>query len=94
MKNVKLLPVNCLLLLSGLMLGTACESEQAPIRLTSSERVRIDTLVKREVDSLAPLLDSICEAEYEGMVERAVDSIVRLRRAEERKLRERLKQKE
>ena len=76
-----------------LLLGTAaCEQEPAKIRLTSSERIRIDTLVKQAVDSLVPVMDSLCDARYPQMVQEATDSIIQLRREEERTLRERLKQ--
>lgn len=49
MKNVKRI------LLAALLTGTlmGCEPpEAAPIRLTSRERIRIDTLANQQIDSL------------------------------------------
>lgn len=77
------------------LLSTGCgEQPETTIRLTSSERIRIDSLTKKQVDSLAPIVDSICTANQARMVEQALDSIIELRKAEERTLRERIKRKQ
>lgn len=89
MKNAS--PALGTLLVAVLLLVASCEEKATQIRLTSSERIRIDTLTKQRVDSLVPVLDSLCEAQYDSLVQYALDSIVDLRRSEERKIRERLK---
>ena len=72
-----------------------CEPpEEAPIRLTSRERIRIDTLASQQIDGLRPIMDSICDASYQEMIERAVDSLVKERRAEEEKLRARIQREQ
>ncbi len=73
----------------------SCEPpEEAPIRLTSRERIRIDTLATRQIDSMRPIMDSICEASKAEFLQRSVDSLVRVRRLEEEKLRARIQRKE
>lgn len=79
-----------LIALAVVLLGSGCKEKATTISLTSRERIRIDTLVKLRVDSLAPILDSLCEADQPGMVERALDSIIRVRKEEEEKIRRRL----
>jgi hypothetical protein len=91
MKNAKTLFVA---LITFLLLCTACEEKASQIRLTSSERIRIDTLSKQQIDSLIPVLDSLCETRYDSLVQYALDSIIELRRSEEQKIRERLKQQQ
>ncbi|HKK79572.1 MAG: hypothetical protein GVY26_06925 [Bacteroidetes bacterium] len=81
-------------LVIALLFLASCEQGPTQIRLTSSERIRIDTLTKQRVDTLIPVLDSLCEAQYDSLVQEALDSIINLRRSEERKIRERLKQQQ
>lgn len=80
------------LLTAVLLLGLciACEPEETNIRLTSSERIRIDSLARKQIDSLVPLIDSLCLAQREQVVSHALDSIIQLRKEEEDKLRQRL----
>ena len=69
----------------------ACEPpEEAPIRLTSRERIQIDTLANQQIDSLRIKMDSICEHIYQDLLSRAVDSLVKVRKMEEDKLRARI----
>lgn len=80
-------------LLAALLSG--CEPpEEAPIRLTSRERIRIDTLANQQIDSLRPVMDSICDAAYQDILERAVDSLVEVRKREEEKLRARIQREQ
>ncbi|MCO6486882.1 MAG: hypothetical protein J5I98_00625 [Phaeodactylibacter sp.] len=91
MKSVKALLVAPLL--AALLAG--CEPpEEAPIRLTSRERIRIDTLANQQIDSLRPIMDSICDAAYQEMLDRAVDSLVDVRKREEEKLRARIQREQ
>lgn len=77
-----------------MLLWTGCERQETVIRLTSSERIRIDSLAKKQIDSLVPILDSICTANKDTLIRQALDSIINLRREEENILRERIKQKQ
>ena len=87
MKSVK--SILAAALFAGLL--ASCEPpEEAPIRLTSRERVRIDTLANQQIDSLRPVMDSLCDLAYPEMLARAVDSLVEVRKREEEKLRARI----
>ena len=70
---------------------TACDNQtqNVSLRLTPTERNRIDTLYTSQLDSLRPIWDSLCELHYSRMVELAVDSIVEQRLEEEERLRAR-----
>ncbi len=73
----------------------SCEPpEEAPIRLTSRERIQIDTLANLQIDSLRPVMDSICEAAKPAFLKRSVDSLVQMRRLEEAKLRARIQREQ
>ncbi|MCB0546527.1 MAG: hypothetical protein KDD19_03010 [Phaeodactylibacter sp.] len=73
----------------------ACEPpEEAPIRLTSRERIQIDTLANQQIDSLRPVMDSLCEAITPEFLRRAVDSLVEVRKQEEEKLRARIQREQ
>lgn len=73
------------------LFGIACggSENQTKVRLTQKERVRVDTLYTREVKVLRPRLDSICDTSFDAMVDRMVDSIIKVRREEEARLRSR-----
>ena len=70
---------------------TTCDNQtqNVSLRLTPTERNRIDTLYTSQLDSLRPIWDSLCELRYSRMVELAVDSIVEQRLEEEERLRAR-----
>jgi len=72
----------CLLLLFGL--GACGEPE---IKLDRAARRTIDTLVNYQLDSIRPILDSLCTATKEEVIQQAVDSIVRERKKKEERLR-------
>ncbi len=80
--------------LAILILGSCERPEEAPIRLTTSERIRIDTLVNLEIDTLRPVMDSICEVRFDEMVSRALDSIIEVRKREEALLRARIQREQ
>lgn len=74
---------------------TTCSSdneENINIRLTMGERERIDELVSQEMDSIRPLYDSICKADFADRVAIATDSIVQRSLEEEARLRARIPQ--
>ena len=66
-------------------------TEEPPPYLAAKDRELIDTLYIRELRILRPQLDSLCTAIFEDGVERSVDSMLEVRRAEEARLRERIK---
>lgn len=74
-------------LLSNLLLS-AC-TEPAPVSLSSEDRAMVDTLYSKRVQELRPRLDSLCEAIFDEEVQKAVDSMLVERRAEEERLRRR-----
>jgi len=77
------------LLLLGVTLAmmNAC-SDPPPLKLTARQRDQVDTLYKERVIPQNERLDSICAARFESEVKAAVDSIMKVRKAEENRLRE------
>lgn len=88
-----LLPLRLFIALLPLLGATGCQQEEN-IRLTSRERIQIDTLSSKQIDSLRPYMDSICATSYQGLVKQALDSLLQVRRAEEAKLRTRILQQQ
>lgn len=80
------------LFLSLISLSTfaACDQEQPQLRLTSSERIKVDTLFTESVKTFRPYLDSICDANRDSLIKAAVDSLLIVRKAEEKRLRARI----
>ena len=66
-------------------------TEEPPPYLAAKDRELIDTLYIRELRIVRPQLDSLCEAIFEEEVQRSVDSMLAVRRAEEARLRQRIK---
>lgn len=84
-----------LLLLLLLCLGfTACspERDEVRVRLTLKERERVDEIVTTHMDSIRPILDSVCTVTTPDRIAVAVDSIVQRRLEEEARLRSRIPQ--
>ena len=74
-------------------LGLACGPEdEVRIQLTPAQRDAYTAIATAEIDSLRPVLDSICAATFEERVAVATDSIVQERLEEELRLRARLGQ--
>lgn len=71
-----------LIILLGLSLQSC--SEEAP-RLRPSDLVMIDTLFKKQTKLIKMEYDSLCDANYQKELDRAVDSILQLRLAERKK---------
>lgn len=82
------------LLLLGLLLLqlTACQ-EEPPLKLTSTQRDQLDTLYTLEVTKLAEELDSICDQMFRTELEATVDSLLILRKKQERDLRRKYQKK-
>lgn len=70
-----------------LMAGCA---EDPPPRLTGYHLQKVDTLYRAGIDSLAVIMDSVCADRHDDRLQEMVDSLIRLRKAEEQKMRERL----
>ena len=74
-------------------LGLACGPEdEVRLQLTPAQLDAYRDIAAAEIDSLRPLLDSMCTATFEERVAVATDSIVQLRLEEELRLRARLGQ--
>lgn len=73
-----------------LLTFTSCDQEQPQLRLTSTERVKVDTLFTQQIKAFRAHLDSLCDANREELIQLAVDSIIKVRREEERRLRARI----
>lgn len=71
-------------------LVNACTPDPPPT-LNYKDRQLVDSLFRREVDSLKPILDSICEIRFDSSVQAAVDSIISERQSEKEKYLERVK---
>ncbi|MBB4078921.1 hypothetical protein GGR28_001538 [Lewinella aquimaris] len=83
---------NALLLLLSLVLFGCGEDEVVRVQLTPDQREEYQEIASNRLDSLRPLLDSICQATFEDRVAVATDSIVQRRLEEELRLRARLGQ--
>lgn len=81
-----------LLLLTFALLACSQDAEDVNIRLTMDERERLDQLIVAHMDSLRPVLDSLCEASFEDRIAIATDSIVQRLLEEEARLRARIPQ--
>lgn len=79
-----------ILLAAGLLFGACNKPEEVRIKLTSRERALIDTMYLERVQGLRPLWDSACLATHDSLLQIAVDSIIKVRREEEVKLRSRI----
>ncbi|MEM9820246.1 MAG: hypothetical protein AAF985_04215 [Bacteroidota bacterium] len=65
------------LLLFFLMPFMACDVESQ--LLTRAERARVDTLVARQNKINRVVLDSLCDGQFDSLVNRAKDSILQIR---------------
>lgn len=74
----------------SLALGACKKREEVRIKLTSRERALIDTMYLERVQKLRPMWDSICASKHDSLLEIALDSIIRVRREEEVRLRSRI----
>ena len=75
-----------IVLVITLLLGeSACGEPE--IKLTRADRKHIDTLVNHQLDSIGPMLDSLCKVTRAELIQQAVDSIVQERQEKEKRLR-------
>lgn len=80
----------CLLLVLAFTFSNCDRPDKVRIKLTSRERALIDTLYTQRIKVLRPRWDSLCAAQHDSLLEIALDSIVRIRREEEARLRARI----
>ena len=74
------------------VLDSCGEEEAVRYQLTPEQREAFQAIAGERIDSLRPILDSICEATREERIAAATDSIVQVRLEEELRLRARLGQ--
>jgi hypothetical protein len=74
-------------LLSCFLSSSFLSCDEPTIKLTRAERQAIDTLVNHQLDSISPILDSLCSVEREMFIKKAVDSIILERKEREKRLR-------
>ncbi len=87
--NHRLLFVSsCFFLL--LLLSPGCTTPPDPI-LSFRDRELVDSLFRRQADTLAPRFDSLCKAQMDSLVQLAVDSILTERNQEIELYRQRLR---
>ncbi len=69
----------------------SCENHKTEkeVRLSYNERREVDTLYRARVMLIAPQLDSLCQLNKKELLQKTVDSIKNVRKAEEKKLLER-----
>lgn len=79
-----------LLPLAAALCLAACERQEEQVRLTSRERIQVDSISNRQIDSLRSVLDSVCIAIYPRLLQEKLDSLIVVRREEEAKLRARI----
>jgi hypothetical protein len=70
---------------------TACGPSDIPIEMNRFHRDQSDTLYLIAIKGLRDSLDSMCMVNFEANVQIALDSILKVRKEEEKKLRERIK---
>lgn len=82
--------------LSLTLVLTACGGKrgEAKVRLSSNERSLMDSLYIKQIESLRPHWDSLCEQNFKTSVAEAVDSLIKTRLEEEIRLRARINKQE
>ena len=71
-----------LLLLIGI-----CSCGEPEVKIDRTARRTIDTLVNVQLDSISPLLDSLCSVRKDSLIQYWADSIMQKRKREEERLR-------
>lgn len=78
----KIIPTFCFALFFSI---SACE--EPTIKLDRAARRTVDTLLNYQLDSISPILDSLCRTTRDDFIQHAVDSIVKERKKKEERLR-------
>lgn len=79
----------CLFLVAGILLAHGC-AEDPPPRLTGFHLQQVDTLYRAGIDSLRLAIELECAEQHDEKLAHLVDSLVQLRRTEEKEMRKRL----
>ncbi|MEO1260128.1 MAG: hypothetical protein AAFZ15_15140 [Bacteroidota bacterium] len=79
-----------LFLLFCLITTSACTADPPPT-LNYKDRQLVDSLFRLQVDSLKPLMDSLCDLRFDSAVQHTVDSIMQERQSEIEQYLERIK---
>lgn len=82
---------NCLLMAACTL--PAC-TEPPPPTLSYPQRLLVDSLYNFGVDSLRPLLDSLCTAQFDSLVQRNADSMMQERLEEIERYLERIRREQ
>lgn len=69
---------------------SACTPDPPPT-LNYKDRQLVDSLFRLQVDSIKPILDSICDLQFDSAVQHTVDSIMKERQSEIEKYLDRIK---
>lgn len=87
---IKLLSKIALASVVASMLAAAC-TEPPPPTLNYKERLLVDSLYNQGVDSLRPILDSLCTLHFDSLVQASVDSMMQERLEEIERYLQRIK---
>jgi len=71
--------------------GLAACTEPPPPTLNYKERLLVDSLYNQGVDSLRPILDSLCTLHFDSLVQASVDSMMQERLEEIERYLQRIK---
>ena len=80
------------ILLPLLLLISCGEEEAIRIQLTPDQREEFQAIAAARIDTMRPIMDSLCTATTEARIAAATDSIIQVRLEEEIRLRTRLGQ--
>jgi len=76
--------IKCIIFIFIIGIYSCSEPE---IKLTRADRRVVDTLVNNQLDTISPMLDSLCIVNKKVIIKNAVDSIVKERQKQEERLR-------
>lgn len=68
----------------------SCNDQNAPIQMSSIHRDKADTIYLEKISGLRDSLDSACLANFEIEVQKAMDSIIEIRKIDEKNIRMRI----
>jgi hypothetical protein len=89
-KKISLVAVSFFVAFTMMLTGCDDSKNRTEIKLSYQERRAVDTLYKERILELAPIMDSLCDTNFEAMVQSSIDSILTERRAEEERLRKKI----
>lgn len=72
----------------------SCSDQNASLQMSSIHRDKADTIYLEKISGLRDSLDSACLVNFEVEVQKAMDSIIEIRKIEEQKIRLRIQNNE